>query len=193
MQEIQLRRLGGWALLSNAAIGTLLIVTDLANVKPSTPMALLHLLALALFLVGLPAIQATQPQTGRGGQVGLTLMGLAAAIAIVVVLVTLAGGDDVGPIVPLVSALAGLVGNLLVGVLTVRAGAFPAWTGWLLALAGAANFSSGLLSGAIDLSLVAALGELLGVAAVAGYGWTILRCAAIQSTHETRRSQAAKP
>jgi len=110
-----------------------------------------------------------------------------------VVLLTLAGGDGVSPIVPLVSAVAGLVGDLLVGILTVFAGTFPAWTGWLLALAGVANFSTGLLSGAIDLSLVAALGELLGVAAIAGYGWTILRCTAIESAQEARRSQAAKP
>jgi hypothetical protein len=175
MQNIQARSLGGWALLINAGVGALLLLVDLTNIGMATPLAVLHLLALALFLLGLPAIQATQPQTGRAGQLGLTLMGLAAAIAFIVVLLALAGVEDVGPVIPLMSALSGLVGDLLIGFLTVRAGTFPAWTGWLLALAGAANFGIGLFSGAADLSLAAALGSLLGIAAIAGYGWTIVQ------------------
>jgi hypothetical protein len=55
------------------------------NIELTTLVVFVHLLALALFLVGMPAIQATQPQSGRAGQVGLALMGRVAAIAFVVV------------------------------------------------------------------------------------------------------------
>jgi hypothetical protein len=162
-------------LLLYAVIGALLALLAVTDIGISPPFLILHLLALVLFLVGLPAIHATQPETGRAGQVGLTLMGLAAAIALVVVVLALTGGADLGPIVPFLSALSGLIGDALIGFLTVRAGKFPAWTGWLLGLSGILNFGTGLLSGAVDVTVLAELGDLLGAAAIAGYGWTIVQ------------------
>ncbi|HEV8192194.1 MAG TPA: hypothetical protein VGP82_12050 [Ktedonobacterales bacterium] len=113
------------------------------------PLAVLARLGAPLFLLlGLPAIQATQPATRRAGQVGLGLMGLAAATALLVALRSLTGGADFAPAVPFASALARMVGDVLVGALTVRARIFPAWVGWLLAVSGLINLGKGLLSGA---------------------------------------------
>jgi hypothetical protein len=177
MRNMQVRRLGGLALLASALLGSVLTLALLLDPSPqSSPFADLARLGAPLFLLlGLPAIQATQPATGRAGQVGLGLMGLAAAIALLVTLRSVTGGADFAPAVPLASALAGMVGDALVGALTVRARVFPAWVGWSLAVSGLLNLGTGLLSGAIDLIALAVLGAVLGLLAIAGYGWTIVR------------------
>jgi hypothetical protein len=176
MRNGQVRRLGGWALLASALLGSVLTIALLLDPSQSTPFAdLARLGAPLLLLLGLPALQATQPVTGRAGQVGLGLMGLAAAIAFVVTLRSLTGGADFAPAVPFTSALAAMVGDALVGALTVRARVFPAWVGWLLAVSGVINFGTGLLSGVLDLFVLAVVGAGLGIAAITGYGWTIVR------------------
>jgi hypothetical protein len=176
MRSLRVRQLGGLALLASALLGVVVTLGVLLDPSQSSPLVELARLGAPLcLLLGLPAIQATQPATGRAGQVGLGLMGLAAAIAFVVTLRSLAGGADFAPVVPFASAFAGMVGDVLVGALTVRTRVFPTWVGWLLAVSGLINVGTGLLSGAIDLIALAVFGAVLGLLAIAGYGWTIIR------------------
>jgi hypothetical protein len=184
ISDLRVRQLGGWALLVSAAIGLVVVVALALDVSSSTPLALAQLMGSALFLLGLPAIQATQPATERLGQLGLALIGLAAAIAFAAGLLLLSGVGDIPPGVPITSALAGLAGDVLVAVLTLRARVFPAWVGWLLASSGVLNLVTGLLPKAVDLTALAVCGALLGVVAIAGYGGTVLGlCRAAVGVH----------
>jgi hypothetical protein len=170
-----LRQLAGWALLANAGIGILLSVDSLIEGgNTPAPITIVNLVAFLLFIVGLPAIQALQPQTGRLGQLGLVLMGLGAGIAFVVVAVYLAG-SSISSIVPLSSAITGGLGGVLIGWLTIRAGAFPAWIGWLLLATSVLNFVVGYLSSGTFADIA---GFVVGVAMsvpIAGYGWIIVQ------------------
>jgi hypothetical protein len=113
--------------------------------------------------------------TGRLGQVGLVLIGLAALIALAFDLLLLSVDETIAPGVAVTSAFAGLTGEVLVAVLTIRARVFPAWVGLLLATSGVLNVATDLVFEAVDLTVLTGLGELLGVVAIAGYGWTLLR------------------
>jgi hypothetical protein len=75
----------------------------------------------ALLLLGLPAMWALQPQTGRLGQAGLWCLGIGAGIALVVRVFSLGSQVDVGDLVPLLSAGFNLLGSVVVGWVTIRA------------------------------------------------------------------------
>ena len=143
---MNVRRFQGWALIVSA-LTTLLGLFNLLGSSDSILLRIIGLIGAVLFIIGLPAIQALQPQTGRAGQVGLILLGIAAVIALMLGLLSLSDSHvDISSIVPFLSALAGLLGSLLVGWTTTQARVFPAWVGWLLILAGLLNFVGGLLS-----------------------------------------------
>jgi len=181
-----LRQLGGWALLANALIGVLLSLDMLvggANTPP--PVTVVQLIGLLLFIAGLPAIQAMQPQTGRLGQLGLLLLGLGAGIAFIVVAVYLAGGSTPS-FLSFTSALTAVVGSVVVGWITIRAKVFPSWIGWLLLVTGVLNFAAGYLPAGM---LTTTVDVIVGVATslpIAGYGWSI-----VQRTGASYQRQAA--
>jgi hypothetical protein len=168
------RMLSGWALLANALINDILLIKAVIGGATGDVCPILQLVALLLFLFGLWGIWAEQPQTGRAGAVGLVLLGVSAAIAFVVVLTSLRGGD-VGDAVPFISALLGLLGRVLVGWLTVQARVFPAWVGWCLLVHGVLEFTTGVVPGGAVTTGFAWLGDVLSLAAVAGYGWLIVQ------------------
>src|SRR5260221_8835559 len=145
---MNIRSIGGWALLINALL-TLIIAMAMTTSVGGANLFLMIGEALSLLLiVGLPAIWAMQPHTGRLGQLGLIgiwCLGIATSIAFLVRLVVLVGSFDVGDLVPLSSALFGLAGSILLGWATIRAKVFHPAIGWLLIVGGVLNVAGGLL------------------------------------------------
>jgi len=172
---MRLRILGGWSLIV-AGLTLLLRLLVGAIVNGDVPPILLgmdEILSL-LFLLGLPAIQATQPHTGRRGQIGLWCLGLAAGLAFIVRAIVLMSTIDIGVAVPFISALLALTGSVLVGWVTIQARVFSSVVGWLLIAGGLLNFVGGLTpTGAITTAL-GVIGVLAQAGAEIGYGWGIV-------------------
>ncbi len=170
---MKLRTLQGWALFITAIIG----LVDIANILNggNTPLFIVDEVLALLFIFGLLAIGALQPQTGRLGQVGLWCLGMAAGIAFVVTLVYHLSTWQVHPLIPLSSALFFLVGSILVGWLTIRSRVFPAAVGWLLIVGGILNMASGLMPAGLIATTMGVISLLAQSAAFAGYGWIIIR------------------
>ncbi len=167
-------RLSGWALILSALIFLFGLVWDHVINGPFTlATVVIGILGDILFLIGLPGIQQSQPQTGRAGQIGLILIAIGTVIAILANLLIRLGGADVPDWVPLTSAIAGSLGSLIVGWLTVRAHVFRPWIGWLMIVGGILNILAPVLPpGAIFISQ---LGLFAQAAALVGYGLTMLR------------------
>jgi hypothetical protein len=176
------RTIGGWALLINALL-TFIVAISMATSFGGAHLFLMigEVLSL-LLLVGLPAIWAMQPHTGRLGRLGLIgvwCLGIATGIAFLVRLVIIVSAFDVGDLVPLSSALFGLVGSLLLGWATIRAAIFHPTIGWLLIVGGVLNLVGGLLPAGIGTELLAIIATLAQGGAIAGYGWTMLHGATL--------------
>ena len=167
-------RLEGWALIVSAVLGLVGLVWSTVLSQPNSLFFnVIWFVGIILFVVGLPAIQATQPKTGRLGQIGLVLMGIGALIALVVTIVVRFGGSDVGDTLPLISALVGAVGRIIVGYLTIQARVFPAWVGRVLIIDAVCNVLGGVVpSVALILGIISALAD---AAALIGYGFTIVQ------------------
>ena len=166
-------RLSGWALILSALIFLFGFAWDhLLNGPFTLFTVMIGLLGDILFLIGLPGIQQSQPQTGRPGQIGLILMGLGALIAIIANLLIRLAGVEVDDWIPLTSAIAGSLGSLIVGWLTVRANVFRAWVGWLMMVGAILNILAPVLPpGAIFISQI---GLFAQSAALIGYGISML-------------------
>ena len=167
-------RLSGWALILSALIFLFGFAWDhLLNGPFTLFTVMIGLLGDILFLIGLPGIQQSQPQTGRPGQIGLILMGLGALIAIIANLLIRLAGVEVDDWIPLTSAIAGSLGSLIVGWLTVRANVFRPWVGWLMMVGAILNILAPVLPPrAIFISQI---GLFAQSAALIGYGITMLR------------------
>jgi hypothetical protein len=181
---MKLRTLQGWALLVNAIIGLIDIATIVTG--GTTDLLVVDEVFALLFLFGLPAIQALQPQTGRLGKVGLWCLGIAAGIAFVVMLVFHFSTWQVNTLIPLSSALFFLVGSVVVGAVTIRAQVFPAAIGWLLIVGGVLNLVSGMVPAGLLATMLGVIGVLTQTGAFAGYGWIIIR-------RPLRREEATQP
>jgi hypothetical protein len=171
------RIIGGWALLINALV-TLFILIGMTTSLGGANRSLIIIEALSpLFIVGLLAIWAMQPHTGRLGILGLTglcCLGIGAVMSDLVRLVFFVHCVDVGT-PAFISALFGLVGSILVGWVTIKAAVFHPAIGWLLIVGGVLNVIGGLLLAGVGSDVVAIIATLAQAGAVAGYGWTILR------------------
>lgn len=167
-------RLSGWALILSALIFLFGFAWDHVLNGPYTLFTvMLGLVGNVLFLVGLPGIQQSQPQTGRPGQVGLILMGIGSVIAIIVNLLIRQFGVDIGDWVPLTSAIAGALGSLIVGWVTVRANVFRSWIGWLLMIGAILNILFPVLPP--EAVFISQLGLFTQSAALIGYGFSMLQ------------------
>jgi hypothetical protein len=172
---MNLRQLGGWTLLANALIGVILSVEMLVGgTSTPPPVTIVQLLGFLLFIAGLPSIQASQPQTGRLGQLGLVLLGLGAGIAFIVVAAYLAGSST-SSILFYSSAISALLGGVLVGWLTVRAGVFPSWIGWLLLVTAVLGFAAGYLPSGTLGTVGGFVVGMVSAVPIAGYGWVIVQ------------------
>jgi hypothetical protein len=174
---MSIRTIGGWALLINAALMVVLLITITASVGSDSVSVIIGEVLSILFIVGLVGIWASQPHTGRLGQVcllGIWCLGIATTIAFLVRLTALAGSIDVGDLIPLSSALFGLAGSILLGWATIQAKIFHPAIGWLLIAGGVLNFVGGLLPPGAGTLLVSILTTILQTGAVGGYGWMML-------------------
>ena len=167
-------RLSGWALILSALIFLFGFAWDHVLNGPFTLFTvLIGLSGDILFLIGLPGIQQSQPQTGGPGQIGLILMGLGALIAIVANLLIRLAGVEVDDWIPLTSAIAGSLGSLIVGWLTVRANVFRPWIGWLMMAGAILNILAPVLPP--QAIFISQIGLFAQSAALIGYGITMLR------------------
>jgi hypothetical protein len=167
-------RLSGWALILSALIFLFGFAWDhLLNGPFTLFTVMIGVLGDLLFLLGLPGIQQSQPQTGLAGEISLVLMGLGTLIAIAANLLIRLAGVEIPDWIPLTSAIAGSLGSLTIGWLTVRAHVFQAWIGWLMIVGAILNILAPVLPpGAIWISQ---LGLFAQAAALIGYGVTMLQ------------------
>jgi hypothetical protein len=166
----------GWALIVSALISLFgWLWFNILGQASTVILTVLFLIGSILLIAGLPAIQAMQPQTGTLGQIGLALIGIGAAIAIVVNVLVQLSGVTVGEALPFASALIGMAGAIILGVVTIRTGVFPVWVGWLLIAGGIANFLGGLISPSMGAQILGAIGILAEAAALLGYGITVVQ------------------
>jgi hypothetical protein len=167
-------RLSGWALILSALIFLFGFAWDhLLNGPFTLFTVMIGLLGDLLFLIGLPGIQQSQPQTGRPGQTGLVLMGIGAVIAILANLLIRQAGVEVPDWVPLTSAIAGSLGSLITGWLTIRVHVFRPWIGWLMIVGAILNILAPVLPPRAI--FISQLGLFAQAAALIGYGLTMLQ------------------
>ena len=159
----------GWALIASAVISAILALNYLFDLSHGKAWMVAALLGTLLFMAGLTVVVALQ----EGDQlqlVGIGLMELAAAIAFVLTAIALFGGSFSDSLAT-TSAMIGMIGDVIVGALTIRRKVFPVWVGWLLGISGVVNFVTGQLDGGTWLRVVASIGALLAAGAIAAYGW----------------------
>jgi hypothetical protein len=167
-------RLSGWALILSALIFLFGFAWDHVLNGPFTLFTvMIGLVGNILFLIGLPGILQFQPQIGRSGQIGLLLMGIGAVIAIIANLLIRLAGVDLGDIVPLISAIAGSLGSLIVGWLTVQVKEFRPWIGWLLMVGAILNILFPFLPP--EAVFISQIGLFAQSAALIGYGLSMLQ------------------
>ena len=148
---MNLQRLQGLALILSA-------VCLLLGLFVAPAAAFFIVTSTILFIVGIPAIQSAQP-TGTIGLVGIVLLVLAALIALGFRLGLVP--DSLGSSLAPISALAGMLGAVIIGWLTKQEHVFPAWLGWAFIAQGLLNLIAGLLdfgpSAAIVLAVLQAV------------------------------------
>lgn len=166
---MSIRRAQGWALIASAVIALLSIIGS-----DSSFFRILFILGAVLLILGVPAIQLVQ-RSGMLGWAGILLIELGAIIALAMNLTATGGSAVVGPAVPLISALAGALGRVIVGWLTTRTRVFPSWTGWAFIAEGVLNFLGGVMAPSLFTSAVGLIVPLVAAAALAGYGWGIVQ------------------
>jgi hypothetical protein len=166
---MNIRRLQGAALIISAVIGLVgLIGSGTAAVRA------LFILGGLLLIFGVPAIELVQ-QAGMLDWVGIALIELAAIIALVLNIGSVSGASITSSAIPLLSAILGGVGRVIVGWLTIQRGAFMKWVGWAFVAEGILNLVGGLIGSSALASAVGILVVLLGAAALLGYGWGIMQ------------------
>ena len=164
---MSVRRLQGWALIISAVIDLVGLIAP-----GSSPVRFLFIIGAVLLIFGVPAIQSVQPE-GTLGWVGIVLIELAAVIALIVNISAMTGGTDLGSALPLTSAIAGMIGEVIIGWLTTRRSVFPQWAGWAFIVHGVLNLVGGLFEGGSLASVLGIVVALVGAAALFGYGWGI--------------------
>ncbi len=174
--------------LASAAAGILLLVGHLLNlggdpeygtVLGSSSVLTAHVV-LVFALVALYAAQAEQ--SGLLGSLGMVLSVVGTTLASGVILAEIAGasGADVEAVtgaslsgaLSLLGGLAFLIGLILFGVATMRAGLFPRWAGLLLVV-GDVVFGAASFSGAASL-VIEVVGALITCVAFVWLGLALL-------------------
>ncbi|HEY6582743.1 MAG TPA: hypothetical protein VIZ60_16645 [Rubrobacter sp.] len=186
MSSSNLVRAGGG--LASAAAGILLLVGHLLDlggdpeygtVLGSSSVLAAHVV-LVFALVGLYAAQAER--SGLLGSLGMVLSVVGTILVSGVVLVEIAGasgaevedvlGAGLSAALVLLGGLAFLIGLILFGVATMRAGVFPRWAGLLL-IVGDVVFGAGGFAGAAA-TIFEVVGALITCAAFVWLGLSLL-------------------
>jgi hypothetical protein len=186
MSSVSLVRTGGG--LASAAAGLLLLLGHILDVRgdPEYGTVLggtLVLTAHVVLVFALVALWAAQSErSGLLGSLGMVLGVVGTTLVSGVVMVEIAGASGVevdavlGASFPSVLALLGglafLIGLVLFGVATMRAGVLPRWAGLLL-IVGDAVFGAGSFAGAAA-TIFEILGALITCAALVWLGSSLL-------------------
>ena len=186
--KINIRRLQGLALIVSA-VCLLLGLFGPQSIGIFGPQITMFYLttSVILFMLGIPAIHSAQP-TGWIGLMGIVLLEVAALIAL---------GFRFNMLMPsplsnslsFTSALAGMLGAVIVGWLTTREHVFPAWVGWAFIAQGVFNFITGPFKFNSLAGVLVVFLPILQVAALLGYGYFIFQ----QSVKPTIASEAKVP
>jgi hypothetical protein len=161
---MNIRRLQGLALIVSA----MCLLIGLFG--PQTTMFYLTT-SVILFMLGIPSIHSVQP-IGWMGLMGIVLLELAALIAL---------GFRFNMVMPspfadslsFTSGLAGMLGAVIVGLLTTRKHIFPAWVGWVFMAQGVLNFITGPFKFNSLAGVLVVFLPILQVAALFAYGYFI--------------------
>ena len=199
MSSSNLVRTGGG--LASAAAGILLLVGHLLNlggdpeygtVLGSSSVLAAHVV-LVFALVALYAAQAQQ--SGLLGSFGMVLSVVGTTLASGVILVEIAGasGVEVKAVIgaglsgafSLLGGLAFLIGLILFGVATMRAGVFPRWAGLVL-IVGDVVFGAASFTGSASL-VIELVGAFITCAAFVWLGLALLLAGGGASTQQPAR------
>jgi hypothetical protein len=123
-----------------------------------------------LFMLGIPAIHSLQP-TGTIGLTGIFLLELAAFIPLLFLSNLMPSG--LASSMSLTSALAGMVGAIIIGWLSTREHVFPAWLGWTYLAYGILNFVAGQINFGSLQGLIPFIISLLSIVVQFAYGYFI--------------------
>ena len=184
---MQVHRLQGLALFVSA-VCLLLGLFGPQSISLIGPQATTFFLIVGgiLFILGVPAVNSAQP-TGWLGLTGIVLLILAALIPLLfrlhMVPSILADG------LSLTSALAGMLGAIIIGWITIREHVFPAWVGWALLAQGLLNFITGQFNPGFLKGMIPIFLPLLYVVALFAYGYFIYQ----RSNKLTITSEAKVP
>jgi Resolvase, N terminal domain len=88
-QNLPFRTMGGWALLADGFVMLLLVIGYTVTGGDASIFPVAGAVVSVLLLLGLPAMWALQPQTGRLGQAGLWCLGSGSGIALAVRMLSL--------------------------------------------------------------------------------------------------------
>ena len=199
MSPFNLVRQGGG--LASIAAGILLLIGHILNlggdpeygtVLGSSSVLVAHI-TLVFALVALYAVQVEQ--SGLLGGLGMVLSVVGTTLASGVILVEIAGasgaeveavtGAGVSGALSRLGSLAFLIGLILFGIATMRAGVFPRWAGVLLIVGdvvfGAASFvgSAALVVEVLGAAITCAAFALLGLALLSGSNASAQRPASV--------------
>jgi hypothetical protein len=162
------RRFQGWALIVSGVIDLLSLIRS-----DSTFFRVLLLVGTVLLIVGVPAIESVQ-RSGTPGLIGIILIELGAILALVLNFMALGGSADLGAALPLTSALAGAIGRVIVGLVTVQKKVFAPWIGWAFIIEGLVNLVGGVFAVPLLSATAGVVVPIVGAAALLGYGWGIV-------------------
>ena len=172
---MNIRRLQGLALMASAVcflIG-LLGPQSLALIGQQAS-EFFVIAGILLFIVGIPAVNSAQP-TGWVGLAGIGLLIVASLIALLFRFNLVPSGLEGS--LSLTSAVAGMLGALITGWLTVREHVFPAWLGWAFIAQGFLNFFTGVISLGPLTGMIPVFLPLLVVAVYFAYGYFLYQLA----------------
>jgi hypothetical protein len=106
-------------------------------------------------------------------------MGIGTIIAIIANLLIRLAGVEIDDWIPLTSAIAGSLGSLIVGWLTIRVNVFRPWIGWLMSVGAILNILAPVLPP--EAIFISQIGLFAQSAALIGYGITMLQRATLVS------------
>jgi hypothetical protein len=169
--KMNVRRLQGLALIVSA-VCLLLGLFGPQSIGVIGPQATTFYLIVAgiLFILGIPSVYSAQP-TGWLGLTGIVLLVLAALIPLLFRLNMVPSG--LADSLSLTSALAGMLGAVIIGWITIREHVFPAWLGWAFLAQGLLNFITGQFNLGSLKGMIPIFLPVLDVVALFAYGYFI--------------------
>lgn len=170
---MNIRRFQGLALIISAICFLLGLFgpQSLSLISPQAT-SFYNIAGIILFMLGIPAIYSAQP-TGLIGLVGIILLELAAFIPLLFWSNMMP--SSLASSLSLSSALAGMLGAVIIGWLTIREHVFPAWLGWAYLAYGILNFITGQINFRSLQGMIPFFISVLSIVVQFAYGYFIYR------------------